>query len=65
MKIIYSEDLPKNAAFAKRNSNINALMIKFIIKLKTIVFILVNTKVPYIAYLISHIKCLNKCLSFF
>ena len=36
VKIINSEDLPKNAAFAKKNSNINTLMIKFIIKLKTI-----------------------------
>ena len=36
VKIINSEDLPKNAAFAKKNSNINTLMVKFIIKLKAI-----------------------------
>ena len=61
MKIIeHNEDLPKNAAFAKKNSNINTLMIKIIITLKTIVFILVNTEVSNVAYLISHIKCLNK-----
>ena len=45
----------KSVTFANKNPNINTLSIKLIIKLKTIVIILVNTELLYIAYVIQNI----------
>ena len=45
----------KSATFANKNPNINTLSIKLIIRLKTIVIILVNTELLYIAYVIQNI----------
>ena len=42
----------ESTTFAKKNLNINAIMIKIIVNLKTIVMILVNTEVPNKAYVI-------------
>ena len=42
----------KSATYAKRILRINKLMIKIIVKLKTIVIILVNTELLGIAYVI-------------
>ena len=40
--------MQKSVTFTEKSSNINALMIKIIVKLKTILIILVNTKVTHI-----------------
>ena len=42
----------KSATFANESSNISTLMIKTIVKFKTIVIVLVNTEVLHIAYVI-------------
>ena len=41
-----------SAACSKYNLNINTLMIKIILKLKTVVIIQINTEVVHIAYVI-------------
>ena len=40
----------KSATFEIKSLNINTLMIRFIVKLKTIAIMLVNKEVPHLAF---------------
>ena len=54
----------KSAIFARKRLNINTLMMKITIKVKTLVILLVNMEVLHIAYVIQNTVYLKKFMWF-